>query len=72
MGLLPPDGLRDPSGNPLAYSSDDRSYEVAHLVDGQPVAELGAREAITGDFLLDPDFLRLPDRPERPPLVLLD
>ena len=35
-------------------------------------AELGSREAITGDFLLDPEFVRVPDSAEAAPLVLLD
>jgi hypothetical protein len=72
LDLLPAAALLDPARHPLRYSSDERSYEVTPVVDGRPVPELGTREAITGDFLLDPDFLRLPDRPERPPLVLLD
>ncbi|HZI64261.1 MAG TPA: hypothetical protein VFE44_05735, partial [Thermoanaerobaculia bacterium] len=70
--LLPADALRDSAGNPLAYSTNDRSYQVLPVLDGRPAAELGAREAITGDFLLDPEFLHLPERPDVAPLVLLD
>ena len=71
-GLLPADGSLDPAGHPLAYSSDERSYQVVPVIDGRPVAELGAREAITGDFLLDPEFLRHPEGADIAPLVLLD
>jgi hypothetical protein len=70
--LLPAEALRDSAGNPLAYSIDERSYHVVPVLDGRPAAELGAREAITGDFLLDPEFLHLPERPDVAPLVLLD
>lgn len=71
-GLLPADALRDGAGNPFAYSLDERSYQVMPVVEGRPATELGAREAITGDFLLDPEFLHLPERPDVAPLVLLD
>ena len=71
--LLAPSAARRPGG---AAASPTRprtsSYEVQPVVGGEPMAELGVREAITGDFLLDPDFLDLPEKPDRPPLVLLD
>jgi len=70
--LLAPSDLADPAGRRLAYSAENLAYEVQPVEGGEPVAELGVREAITGDFLLDPDFLDLPEKPERPPLVLLD
>jgi hypothetical protein len=70
--VLSPKALADPAGRRLAYSAENLAYEVQPVVGGEPVAELGVREAITGDFLLDPDFLDLPEKPERPPLVLLD
>jgi hypothetical protein len=70
--LLSPKALADPAGRRLAYSAENLAYEVQPVVGGEPVAELGVREAITGDFLLDPDFLDLPEKPDRPPLVLLD
>jgi hypothetical protein len=72
LGLIGEGALRDPSGNPFQYSSDALSYQLQPLRDGRPDEERGVREAVTGDFLLDPDFLRLPERPERQPLVLLD
>ena len=71
-GLLPSEALRDASGHPLAYANDERSYQVVPVVAGRQAPELGAREAITGDFLLDPEFVRVPDRAEAAPLVLLD
>jgi hypothetical protein len=70
--LLPSAALRDASGHPLAYASDERSYEVTPLIDGRQAVELGSREAITGDFLLDPEFVRVPESAEAAPLVLLD
>ena len=71
-GFLPAEAVRDAAGRPLSYASDERSYQAMPLVAGSPVPELGAREAITGDFLLDPEFLRLPERADVAPLVLLD
>jgi len=70
--LLAGGEMADPAGRPLAYTAENVSYEVQPIVRGEPQSALGVREAITGDFLLDPDFLDLPDKPERPPLVLLD
>jgi hypothetical protein len=72
LQLLPSASQRDPDGRPLAYTTDEVSYRLEPVEGGEPVAELAAREAITGDFLLDPDFLALPERNERAPLVLLD
>ncbi len=72
LDLLSPGDLADPAGRRLAYSAGDLSYEVQPVAGGEPMTELGVREAITGDFLLDPDFLDLPEKPDRPPLVLLD
>jgi uncharacterized protein DUF4388 len=66
--LLSPSALADPEGRRLAYSAENLAYEVQPVAGGEPVAELGIREAITGDFLLDPDFLDLPEKPDRPPL----
>jgi hypothetical protein len=72
LELLPASALRDPAGNSLAYATEEVSYEVQPVRGGASLPELAAREAVTGDFLLDPQFLALPDRPERAPLVLLD
>ena len=72
LSLLSPRALADPAGRRLAYSAENLAYELQPVEGGAPLAELGVREAITGDFLLDPDFLDLPEKSERPPLVLLD
>lgn len=73
LRLLAPDDLRDPAGRTIAYSSGQTSYQVAPVAGGQAVAELGQTEAVTGNFLLDPDFVELPPQvTESPPLVLLD
>ncbi len=72
LNLLSPLALADPAGRRLAYSAENLAYELQPVEGGAPIPELGVREAITGDFLLDPDFLDLPEKSERPPLVLLD
>jgi hypothetical protein len=72
MNLLSPRALVDPAGRRLAYVAENVAYELQPVEGGEPVPELTVREAITGDFLLDPGFLDLPERAERPPLVLLD
>jgi hypothetical protein len=72
LDLLAPRSLADPTGRRLAYSAGDLSYEIQPVVGGEPLPELGVHESISGDFLLDPDFLDLPEKSERPPLVLLD
>ncbi|MDX1630930.1 MAG: DUF4388 domain-containing protein [Thermoanaerobaculia bacterium] len=71
LRLLAVRDLHDPRGRVLSYSSDDVSYLLQPVEEGRPVDEVPVRESITGDFLLDPDFLEVPDR-EAPPLVLLD
>jgi hypothetical protein len=72
LDLLTREALSDAAGRRLAYSAEDVAYEIQPVVGGEPVAELGVHESISGDFLLDPDFLEVPDRSDRPPLVLLD
>ena len=72
IGLLPERALRDPEGRAIAYFADDVSYELQPVEKGQAIAELAVREAITGDFLLDAEFLEDPEIEERAPLVLLD
>jgi hypothetical protein len=72
VGLLHPQSLQDPRRRSLAYTADDLSYELFPVERGVTMADLATREAITGDFLLDPDFLRLSEVAARPPLVLLD
>lgn len=69
LGLLSETDLRDPSGSPIVYSTDDVGYRV-ELQDSQLVEEgLGTSESITGDFLLDPQWLSFRDEE---PLFLLD
>lgn len=70
LRLLGSEDLRDPAGRLLAYSSDDVSYLLQPVEGEVPSDEPPIREAITGDFLLDPEALDLPE--ERAPLVLLD
>jgi hypothetical protein len=72
MRLLEPRDLTDPGARPLAYSTDGLSYTLQPVASGEPVEALGAHEAITGDFLLDPEFLKGPVKSESQPLVLLD
>jgi hypothetical protein len=70
-GLLGEADLKDPLGQPLSWSPRDVSYLLAAGED-EPGRAAGITEAITGNFLLDPDFLTVPAASERPPLVLLD
>jgi hypothetical protein len=72
LDLLPSRALRDPEGRALAYHADDVSYELQPVERGRAISELVVREAITGDFLLDAEFLDLPDGDELTPLILLD
>ena len=72
MRLLSRRDLIDPGAHPLAYSTTGLAYTVEPVAAGAPVEGLGAHEAITGDFLLDPEFLQTPARAEAQPLVLLD
>src|SRR5688572_20286988 len=72
MWLLSPRDLTDPSGRPLAYFTDGFSYTLQPVASGEPVEGLAAHEAITGDFLLDPEFLKGPVKSESQPLILLD
>ncbi len=83
LGLISAADLHDPAGHVLSYSTDEVGYRV-ELVDrrgggaedpggaGVPMAEgLSTTESITGDFLLDPQWLRV-GASEEAPLVLLD
>lgn len=72
MGLLDSSDLRDPQGNPLRYAAGDESYTLHPLQGGQPIPGADAGEAITGNFLLDPEFLTVPKESTVQPLVLLD
>ena len=70
--VLPMHALHDPEGHFLAYSTDDVTYALQPMEGGEPVQQLSVREGIGGDFLLDPEFLNLPQGAEKAPLVLLD
>jgi hypothetical protein len=71
LALLDPEDLVDPSGRPLVLDPRADSYEIRPR--GDDGDELARTEAITGNFLLEPDFLGLASTPdEEPPLVLLD
>ncbi len=71
-GYLSPNDLRDPLGHPLQYTATPESYTLQPMADGKPVPGTETTEAITGNFLLDPEFLILPEESAAQPLVLLD
>ncbi len=72
LRLLGGEDLRDPRGRRLAYATAELSYSLQPVEGGEPLADLGRREAVTGDFLLDAEFTKLPARSETQALVLLD
>jgi hypothetical protein len=72
LRLLGKQDLQDPRGRPLAYSSEELSYAIHPVEGGEPLADLGRREAVTGDFLLDAEFTKLPTKSEVQALVLLN
>jgi hypothetical protein len=71
-GLLSPADLEDPEGRPLQYAAAEESYTLQPLEHGRPVPGAAATEAITGNFLLDPEVLSSAPESTAPPLVLLD
>lgn len=72
LGVLDGRDRRDAAGRQLAYSTDGVSYTLQPVELGEPLAELGSTEGITGDFLLDADFLKIPRGRDEAPLVLVD
>ncbi len=69
LGLLDRTDLRGEGGRALVLEAREDSYEVRLRGSTEPAQV----EAITGNFLLDPAFLRSSEPvPEDPPLVLLD
>lgn len=73
MGLLRQSDLADGSGRPLAYATGGLQYRVQPVEEwGDSVSALGVAEAVTGNFLLDAEFLRNTGRSQAAPLVLLD
>ena len=71
-GLLSPDDLKDPEGHPLGYTASEESYTLQPVAGGRPISGAEATEAITGNFLLDPEVLNVPPESQAAPLVLLD
>lgn len=71
-GFLSPGDLEDPQGNPFQYSATEESYTLQPMKGGKPVEDAETTEAITGNFLLDPGFLAMPEESAAQPLVLLD
>jgi hypothetical protein len=70
--LLSPADLRDPEGHPLRYTASEESYTLQPMDGGKPVPGTEATEAITGNFLLDPEVLNVAPESQASPLVLLD
>src|SRR5262245_22715861 len=56
-GLLSPADLEDSEGHRLLYAASEESYTLDPVEGGRPVPGAGATEAITGNFLLDPEYL---------------
>jgi hypothetical protein len=72
LRLLGAEDYRDPRGRPLAYAIEDLSYTLEPVEGGEPLTDLGRKEAVTGDFLLDAEFTKLPSHSDTQALVLLD
>jgi Domain of unknown function (DUF4388) len=72
LGLLSGRDLADEHGRSLAYSSSGLQYTVGPMSRGESSEPQQAGEAVTGNFLLDAEFLRSIGRPQQVPLVLLD
>ena len=70
--LLSPADLEDPEGRPLQYTASEDSYTLRPLERSRPLPGAEATEAITGNFLLDPDIFSPAQQPTAAPLVLLD
>jgi hypothetical protein len=71
-GLLSSSDLKDPEGRPLHYAAAEESYTLRPLEHGRPVPGAETTEAITGNFLLDPEVLNTTPESTAAPLVLLD
>jgi hypothetical protein len=70
-GLLAPDDLLDPRGEPLQYTAREDSYTLQATAGGKPLADADASDSIAGNFLLDPTLLQNKST-SGPPIVLLD
>ena len=71
-GLLSESDLKDPRGDRFLYAASEESYTLQPAAGGKPVPDAETTEAITGNFLLDPEFLNVPSETNATPLVLLD
>jgi hypothetical protein len=71
-GLLSAADLEDPEGRTLRYIASEESYTLQPLQRAKPLAGAEETEAITGNFLLDPEFLNVSPESTAAPLVLLD
>ncbi len=70
-GSLVGSDMVDPAGRRLGYAAQIASYLVYPLGEGDPAPGSSRTEPITGDFLLDPEFITPPTEPVTP-LVLLE
>ena len=63
--------LVDPAGRRLGYASQVAGYLIYPEDEGEAAPGASRTETVTGNFLLDPEFV--PEKTvEQPPLVLLD
>lgn len=72
--VLHPHDLTDPSGHRLEMAAGEESYELRSVPDPGEAPDPAATttEAITGNFLLDPEYLSAGPMDTVAPLVLLD
>ena len=72
--LLHRHDLTDPEGQPMEMEAREESYVLRPVPadGGTPEPATVATEAITGNFLLDPEYLSAQPVDTVPPLVLLD
>ncbi len=70
-GFVQPDDLLDPAGDPFEYSALAAGYVLQREQSEEASPITSRAETITGNFLLDPEFV-VPELTERPPLILLD
>lgn len=69
--MLTAGDLVDPAGRQLGYAAQVAGYLVYPLDEGEAAPGASRTEAVTGNFLLDPEFVAVPTVREAP-LVLLD
>lgn len=72
LSLLAPQDRFGPTGVRLELTPRDDSYELRPASRDELIQEVASVEAITGDFLLDPEFFDDTAGGARQPLVLLD